>query len=156
MGDDAASFDRIHGAGGSECGALGEPCCAIATQSQPIVARELVSAEGVGVTCLEGLACVMSVCERPSAADAGGDSGAKPAGEADTGAAPGVHPAGPPTLAVGGDHSCVLRGGKVECWGSNYAGELGIGVSSAPAVVRPALRRVLARPRRGHRLERAR
>lgn len=124
MGDDAASMTGFNGPVGSACGGLGEPCCAIATQSQPIGAREL--AELGGVTCFEGLACVLTVCEQPSAADAG----AKPAGEADTGAAPGVHPAGPPTLAVGGDHSCVVRGGKVECWGSNYAGELGIGGSS--------------------------
>jgi alpha-tubulin suppressor-like RCC1 family protein len=125
MGDDAAgATGGFNGVGGSACGALGEPCCAITTQLQPIVAREL--AELGGVTCFEGLACVMSICERPSAADAG----AKPAGEADTGAAPAVHPAGPPILAVGGDHSCVVRGGKVECWGSNYAGELGIGGSS--------------------------
>ncbi len=41
-------------------------------------------------------------------------------------------PASRPTLAVGGDHSCALRGGKVECWGSNWGGELGIGVSSGP------------------------
>jgi alpha-tubulin suppressor-like RCC1 family protein len=128
MGDDAASLPGFQGADGAACGALGEPCCATATQSQPIGAREL--ADLGGVTCFEGLSCVMSVCERPSAADAGGVADAKPAGKADAGAAPGVHPAGPPTLAVGGDHSCVLRGGKVECWGSNYAGELGIGGSS--------------------------
>jgi alpha-tubulin suppressor-like RCC1 family protein len=147
VGEDAASSTGFHGAVGSACGALGEPCCAIVMPSRPIVARELLRAEGVGVTCFEGLACVMSVCEPPSAADAGAkpageaDTGAKPAGEADTGAkpageadndaAPGVHPA-QPTLAVGGDHSCVLRGGKVECWGSNSAGELGIGVGSGP------------------------
>jgi hypothetical protein len=76
MGDDAASVTGFNGAGGSACGARGEPCCATTTQSQPIVAREL--AELGGVTCFEGLACVRSVCELPSAADAG----AKPAGEA--------------------------------------------------------------------------
>jgi alpha-tubulin suppressor-like RCC1 family protein len=129
MGDDAASLPGFQRAVGSACGALDEPCCAIAAQSQPIGGRELADLEGV--TCTEGLACVLSVCELPSAADAGGaaDADAKPAGEVDTGAAPGVHPAGL-TLAVGGDHSCVVRGGKVECWGSNYAGELGIGGSS--------------------------
>jgi alpha-tubulin suppressor-like RCC1 family protein len=110
-GDDAGGSTGFHGAVGSGCGALGEPCCAL---------------EGV-VTCTEGLACVMSACELPSAADAG----AKPAGKADSGAPPGVHPV-VSTLAVGGDHACVLRGGKVECWGSNYAGELGVGTSSGP------------------------
>jgi alpha-tubulin suppressor-like RCC1 family protein len=60
-----------------------------------------------------------------------GACAAKPAGEADTGAGPGLHPAGP-TLAVGGDHSCALRGGKLECWGENWGGELGIGVGSGP------------------------
>ncbi len=35
-------------------------------------------------------------------------------------------------LAAGGTHSCVIRGGEVDCWGSNNAGALGIGVSSGP------------------------
>jgi len=130
MGEDAAGF----GAVGSACGAMGEPCCTVGTQARPTFSREpraLLSAEDV--TCTEGLACVMSVCAPPSAADAGGAAAAdaKPADEADTGAATGVHPAAP-TLAVGGDHSCVLRGGALECWGSNYSGELGIGVDIGP------------------------
>ena len=132
LGEEAAGSPG--GAGDAACGALGEPCCAVATQARPVVARERVSAKvsAGGGNCTEGLACVMSVCERPSAADAGraADADAKASGEADTGPAPIAHPAGL-ALSVGGDHSCVLRAGKVECWGSNYAGELGIGGSSA-------------------------
>jgi alpha-tubulin suppressor-like RCC1 family protein len=75
----------------------------------------------------------MNVCKPASAADAGGAADArvdaKPASKADSGAAPGVHPV-KSTLAVGGDHSCVLRGGKVECWGANSMGQLGIRVGS--------------------------
>jgi alpha-tubulin suppressor-like RCC1 family protein len=125
MGDDAGTFQ---GALFSMCGALGKPCCAIATRSQPVAPERLTAG---GVTCAEGLACVMGVCERPSAADASSAADAVADVSADTGAAPGVHPVGP-TLAVGGDHVCVLRGGKVECWGSNNSGDLGIGVSSGP------------------------
>jgi alpha-tubulin suppressor-like RCC1 family protein len=104
MGDD-------DGGVGSACGAPGESCCAL---------------EGV-LTCSGGLACVRSVCERPSAADAGD---ARPAGDADTGA-PGVRPAAQ-TVAIGADHACVLRGGKVKCWGLNWRGELGTGVNTGP------------------------
>lgn len=132
MGDDASSF----GAVGSACGALGEPCCASATQARPILSeprepRELLAA--AGASCNEGIACVMSVCERPAATDldAAGGADAKPAGEADTGAASAVHPV-VTTLTVGGDHACVLRGGKMECWGENNVGQLGIGESIGP------------------------
>jgi alpha-tubulin suppressor-like RCC1 family protein len=60
----------------------------------------------------------------------GACAAAPDAGDPPTSSAPpGVHPAGP-SLAVGGDHSCVVRGGKMECWGANTGGELGIGASS--------------------------
>jgi alpha-tubulin suppressor-like RCC1 family protein len=139
-GGDAASLTGLHG--GAGCGALDEPCCTIAALPRPIVEphdpREFLSAQGG--TCSQGLTCVMSTCETPSAADANVgadgsghvdvDANAKPAGEAGTGAAPGGHPVGP-ILAVGGDHSCVLRGEELECWGSNSAGQLGISVNTA-------------------------
>lgn len=38
-------------------------------------------------------------------------------------------------IAAGDDHTCaILAGGTVECWGYNFAAELGIGTSSGPAV----------------------
>ena len=38
-------------------------------------------------------------------------------------------------IAAGNDHTCVLlAGGTVDCWGYNFAAELGIGTSSGPTV----------------------
>jgi len=38
-------------------------------------------------------------------------------------------------IAAGNDHTCaILAGGTVDCWGYNFAAELGIGTSSGPAV----------------------
>jgi alpha-tubulin suppressor-like RCC1 family protein len=138
-GDDAAGFV---GPGGAACGALGDACCTVVTQARPVIARELRSAQAVA--CNQGLACVMGVCQPPSVGDAGGDasddagggppadaaSDARTTGDAGTGTTVGAHPSS--TLAVGGDHACVVRGGQVECWGSNYAGELGVGDASGP------------------------
>ncbi len=63
--------------------------CKAATATQSAAGRCARARRSSGaITCFEGLSCVMSVCERPSAADAG----AKPAAKADAGAAPGVRP----------------------------------------------------------------
>jgi alpha-tubulin suppressor-like RCC1 family protein len=50
------------------------------------------------------------------------------------GATPLVAPMGsagrPVALSAAGDHTCALfDNGRIKCWGSNYSGELGIGVS---------------------------
>jgi alpha-tubulin suppressor-like RCC1 family protein len=38
-------------------------------------------------------------------------------------------------IAAGDDYTCaLLAGGTVDCWGYNFAGELGIGTSSGPSV----------------------
>jgi alpha-tubulin suppressor-like RCC1 family protein len=117
--DGGAGVFGLHGSVGTVCSVHGE----------------------VTVTCAEGLVCSSGVCQPPYAADAGegtvGHSSegghAMPDAQADTGggATPDGQPTGP-TLAVGGDHVCALHGGTLECWGANYAGELGIGVGSGP------------------------
>jgi len=38
---------------------------------------------------------------------------------------------GVPLLALGAEHGCVVAGGSVQCWGSNAAGQVGIGSKSA-------------------------
>lgn len=40
-------------------------------------------------------------------------------------------------LTLGRDHSCVIVGAKLKCWGANYAGQLGAGVANN--VSRPTL-----------------
>jgi alpha-tubulin suppressor-like RCC1 family protein len=38
-------------------------------------------------------------------------------------------------IAAGDDHTCaIVAAGAVDCWGYNFAGELGVGTSSGPAV----------------------
>jgi alpha-tubulin suppressor-like RCC1 family protein len=38
---------------------------------------------------------------------------------------------GTPLLALGAEHACVVAGGSVQCWGSNGAGQVGVGTKSA-------------------------
>ena len=38
---------------------------------------------------------------------------------------------GVPLLALGAEHGCVVTGGSVQCWGSNAAGQVGVGSKSA-------------------------
>ena len=38
---------------------------------------------------------------------------------------------GVPMIALGAEHGCVVTGGSVQCWGSNAAGQVGLGSKSA-------------------------
>ncbi len=68
----------------------------------------------------EGEFCGDGVLQEDYEACEGDDSGALPDG---------CHGCrkGAEQLAVGGYHSCVLRGGEVYCWGRNDDGQLGVG-----------------------------
>jgi alpha-tubulin suppressor-like RCC1 family protein len=69
--------------------------------------------------------------------------------EAADAAPPGLVAAAPGTLALGGDHTSVLRGGKLSCWGIDWDGSLGYtsdetcGAMAQPCSRRP---RVVDRP----------
>lgn len=55
-------------------------------------------------------------------------------------------PPDPGRPAVGADHACALRDGRVYCWGGNVCGQLGDGTRRARAHARPVpwLRGVVA------------